>query len=174
MLAAWRKDNAEGDLPNVDENPDAVAVQFFASYRGRDIHGEFPGTAADLQGVFFDAWLQEHRDAKLQPVPADMVMASGVRPGPAHHAAKRPFTDRSRRRRPLADRKPIGRACGSRSKPLLAMPRSSRSAGWPAGDALVNVLEVNLRLDRDCPRPGPVNHGGTMPGSPGRRGGRIE
>src|SRR5207248_1297019 len=28
-------------------------------------------------GVFFDAWLQEHHDAKLEPVPADMVMASG-------------------------------------------------------------------------------------------------
>ena len=32
---------------------------------------------ADIQGGFFDMWLQEHPDADLEPVPADMVTASG-------------------------------------------------------------------------------------------------
>jgi K+-transporting ATPase ATPase C chain len=32
---------------------------------------------ADLQAYFFDLWLQAHRDAILENVPADMVMSSG-------------------------------------------------------------------------------------------------
>ncbi|MGD0899480.1 MAG: potassium-transporting ATPase subunit C, partial [Thermoguttaceae bacterium] len=31
----------------------------------------------DIQSGFFDLWLQEHPDVDLQPVPGDMVMASG-------------------------------------------------------------------------------------------------
>jgi potassium-transporting ATPase KdpC subunit len=31
----------------------------------------------DIKSIFFDMWLQDHRDAKLEHVPADMVMASG-------------------------------------------------------------------------------------------------
>ncbi len=33
--------------------------------------------AQDIQSFFFDMWLQEHADARLEQVPADMVMASG-------------------------------------------------------------------------------------------------
>ena len=32
---------------------------------------------SDIQAGFFDMWLQEHQDADLEQVPADMVMASG-------------------------------------------------------------------------------------------------
>jgi K+-transporting ATPase ATPase C chain len=35
------------------------------------------GEGSDIQSTFFDMWRQDHPDAQLQEVPADMVMASG-------------------------------------------------------------------------------------------------
>jgi K+-transporting ATPase ATPase C chain len=151
VLLAWRKDNPDGDPPNIDENPDAVAVQFFASYAAA--HPKtFPGTAADVQGVFFDTWLQEHRDAKLQPVPADMVTTSGSGLDP--HITLR--NARSQIDRVAAARSPTENDRPRVRKQIedIVENASFRPLGGLAGgDALVNVLEVNLALDRDVPRP---------------------
>jgi potassium-transporting ATPase KdpC subunit len=32
---------------------------------------------SDIQSIFFDMWRPEHADARLQEIPADIVMASG-------------------------------------------------------------------------------------------------
>jgi K+-transporting ATPase ATPase C chain len=170
VLERWRKDNPTGDLPYVEENPDAVAVQFFTSFAARHPKS-FPGTedapaadaktekrlkpvttGADLQGVFFDAWLQEHRDAKLEPVPADMVMASGSGLDP--HVTLR--TARYQLDRIVAARaateadRPAAR---QKAEEILQAAAFSPLGGLAGGEPLVNVLEVNLALDRVLPRP---------------------
>jgi K+-transporting ATPase ATPase C chain len=87
----WVKDNPGTSEPK----PEDLAVVFFKSFSAT-----FPGAFLDIvevktpdgktekhlepmkegtaiQGTFFDMWLQEHPDAVLEQVPADMVMASG-------------------------------------------------------------------------------------------------
>ncbi len=147
VLAAWRKDNPDGEPPNVEENPDAVAVPFFASYAAAHPRA-FPGK--DVAGVFFDAWLQEHRDAKLGPVPADLVTASASGLDPHVTLANARYQ--------------LGRVAAARSASAADRPRVRRQieaildgaaakplAGLAGGDALVNVLEVNRQLDREVP-----------------------
>ncbi|HEX4592310.1 MAG TPA: potassium-transporting ATPase subunit C [Gemmataceae bacterium] len=149
VLERWRKDNADGDLPNVDENPEAVAVQFFASFAAKNPR-KFPAGAADLQGVFFDAWLQEHRDAKLQPVPADMVTASGSGLDPHISLANARYQlDRvvAARSPTEADRTNVRRRIESIVESVAFRPLG----GLTGGDRLVNVVEVNLRLDHELP-----------------------
>jgi K+-transporting ATPase ATPase C chain len=140
VLEKWRADNPTGDLPNVAESPDAVAVQFFVSYAAKNPR-KFPGT--DVAGVFFDAWLQEHREAKLEQVPADMVMASGSGLDP--HITLR-------NARYQLDRVAAART-GTRQQIEAIIERAAFKplAGAAGGDALVNVLEVNLQLDRELP-----------------------
>ena len=88
---AWVKANPHLTQPK----PQDLAVPFFAGY-SRAHSGTFPSVVeyktldgkvarriepvregADVQAAFFDMWLQEHKDADLERVPADMVMASG-------------------------------------------------------------------------------------------------
>jgi K+-transporting ATPase ATPase C chain len=168
VLEAWRKDNPTGDLPNLKDSPDAVAVQFFASFAAKHPKS-FPGTEAvpaadgktekrlkpvttgsDLQGVFFDAWLQDHHDAKLEQVPADMVMASGSGLDP--HITLR-------NARYQLDRVVAARAPTEADRPrvrqqidtLLQQAAFKPLAGMAGGDSLVNVLDINLHLDHDLP-----------------------
>jgi K+-transporting ATPase ATPase C chain len=149
VLEQWRKDYPSGDLPNVEESPDAVAVQFFASYAAEHPRS-FPAKGSEVQGVFFDAWLQEHRDAKLEQIPADMVTASGSGLDPH-------FTLRNARYQ--LDRVVTARASTASDRPrvrqqietILQQAAFKPLTGLAGGDSLVNVLEINLRLDRDLP-----------------------
>jgi K+-transporting ATPase ATPase C chain len=168
VMDRWRADNPDAPAPDLDENPDAMAVQFFASYAAR--HPKtFPGVAeekrpdgttakrlapvtagADLQGVFFDAWLQEHRDASLEPVPADLVMASGSGLDPhitlrgARYQLDRIVAARSAME---ADRATVRERIGA----ILQQSAFKPLGGLAGGEPLVNVLEVNLQIDRELP-----------------------
>jgi K+-transporting ATPase ATPase C chain len=101
-VAAWQKTHPNEVARWVKANPDTpepkpedLAVPFFVSH-AHDHPGTFPvvtehktsegkterridlaqeGTA--IQATFFDMWLEDHPDADLARVPADMVMASG-------------------------------------------------------------------------------------------------
>jgi K+-transporting ATPase ATPase C chain len=149
VLDRWRKGNPTGEPPNVEENPDAVAVEFFASYAAKHPRS-FPAKGPDVQGVFFDAWLQEHRDAKLETVPADMVMASGSGLDP--HVTLR-------NARYQLDRVVAARAPTDADRPRvrqqievhLQQAAFKPLTGLACGDSLVNILEINLQLDRDLP-----------------------
>jgi K+-transporting ATPase ATPase C chain len=147
VLDAWRKNNPGQDDPKVDDNPDSLAVQFFASYAVAHPKG-FPGK--DLSGVFFDPWLQEHRNTELIAVPADMVTASGSGLDPHISLANaRAQLDRvaSARSTTDADHPDVRRRIGA----ILDTAAFAPLAGIAGGDRLVNVLEVNLRLDRELP-----------------------
>src|SRR5262249_25803814 len=90
-VAQWKKDNPDSDEPK----PEDLAVPFFTNL-SKAHPGTFPSPVekktadgrtekqiepvkegSDIQSIFFDMWRQEHPDADLEQVPADMVMASG-------------------------------------------------------------------------------------------------
>jgi potassium-transporting ATPase KdpC subunit len=100
----------------------------------------------DLQGVPFDTWLQKHPDALLQKVPADIVTASGSGLDPH-------ITLRNARHQ-------LARVAAARGgeiaeiDALLHEHAHSPLAGL-AGEPLINVLEINLELDKRLPKPAP-------------------
>jgi K+-transporting ATPase ATPase C chain len=162
VLERWRLANPGTDAPVVDKtNVDAIAVQFFASFAAKHPR-VFPGivdekkpdgsvekrlapvtTGSDLQGVFFDAWLQEHGTTKLEQVPADMVMASGSGLDPH-------ITLRSARYQ--LDRVAAARGTKKADIEQLLVQLSSAPLAGLAGEPIVNVLEINLELDKQFPR----------------------
>lgn len=157
-VAAWLKDH-----PSVSEpRPEDLAIPFFISYATAH-PGTFPGivevtsngksekhieplkTGTDIQGIFFDLWRQDHPDADLALVPADMVMASGSGLDP-HITLKNALYQLDRaalkwaektRRNPAEIRKEI--------ETLFRENAAAPLAGL-AGDDLVNVLEMNVKL----------------------------
>ena len=146
----WQKDN-----PTTPEaKPEDAAVPFFVSY-SKTNPGTFPAVVdkriqpvkegADIQGIFFDMWLQAHSDADLEPVPADMVTASGSGLDP-HITMKSALYQIDRvAAKWAADTK---RDPGEVRKEIEELLRSKKAAPMMglAGVDLVNVLEVNLAL----------------------------
>jgi K+-transporting ATPase ATPase C chain len=163
VLERWKKDNAGKDAPNPEEKPEDLAVQFFASFAARhprafpileDVKGPDgkptkrmtpAATGADLQGVFFDAWLQEHPTAVLEKVPADLVMAGGSGLDP--HITLRNASYQLDR---------VAAARGGKIAEIEALLHGHAQAPLAglAGELLINVLEVNLQLDKRFPKPG--------------------
>ena len=104
-LIAWRKDNPANTDPQPEdlaqpffvhfarEHPRSWLAQDDKSDDGKLLTGADGMPArrvkpvtirpaaeeenGDVQGYFFDSWLRAHPDADLEPVPSDMVMASG-------------------------------------------------------------------------------------------------
>jgi K+-transporting ATPase ATPase C chain len=158
-VVQWIRDN-----PNTPEpKPEDLAVPFFVSYSA-----EHPGTypsqvehktadgktekimepvkeGTDLQAYFFDMWRQENPDVDLQPVPADMVMASGSGLDP-HITLKNALYQLDRvAAKWAADTKRDAAQVKKEIEDLL-LQRAHAPLGGLAGVNLVNVLEVNLAL----------------------------
>lgn len=74
-VTAWKKENPDKGEPK----PGDLAVAFFQNNGAafRDPWPKIDDASWSLEAVFFDLWRQEHPDAALETVPADMVMASG-------------------------------------------------------------------------------------------------
>jgi potassium-transporting ATPase KdpC subunit len=159
-VAQWIKANPDTPAPK----PDDLAVPFFTSY-SKDHPGTFPSAVghttpdgkaekriepvkedAGIQAGFFDLWLQEHPDADLEHVPADMVMASGSGLDPDITLSNALWQlDRVA----AAWAKKAGNA---NAKELhdqieqLLRNKSHAPLGGLVGVPLVNVLEINLAL----------------------------
>jgi K+-transporting ATPase ATPase C chain len=99
----------------------------------------------DIRSIFFDMWLQDHPDAKLEPVPADLVMASGSGLDP-HITLKNAHYQLHRVARAWSEK--IGAKESVVRKEISDLLNESQEApfGGLAGVPLVNVLEVNLAL----------------------------
>jgi K+-transporting ATPase ATPase C chain len=156
---AWKKVKPEAtDKPK----PDDLAPFFFASFLTAH-PGTFPCTADvdvrgkkekqvrpdtkgdDIRSTFFDLWLREHpaEAAEIEPVPADMVMASGSGLDP--HITLRNAEYQ-------APRVAAARKTTPEEVLRLAQGMAFRPLGGLAGDEpLVNVLELNLALDKAHP-----------------------
>lgn len=122
------------------------------------------GTAGDgaaLQAAFFELWWAAHADADVEPVPADLVMASGSGVDPdITVAAARYQLDRVA----ATWAKSLGAdtAAVKRQIEQLIDARATAPLSGIAGEPLVNVLELNLAIrdalqgdsvtDADSPR----------------------
>jgi K+-transporting ATPase ATPase C chain len=142
-----------------------LAVVFFESF-SQENPGKFPaaveqatpdggtesvvqpvGDGSDIQTTFFDMWRQDHPDVALQDVPGDMVTASGSGLDPhitldnARYQLDRVSGKWAAdlRRDPVEVQKEIER--------ILA-DHTSAPFGGLFGEKIVNVLEVNLELQK--------------------------
>jgi K+-transporting ATPase ATPase C chain len=153
---AWKKDNPDAAGP---PKADDLAQYFFPSYikahprtfpctvevEGKDgkkrKYVEPGAKGDDIKSTFFDLWLREHptEAAAIEPVPADMVMASGSGLDP--HITLRNAEYQ-------APRVAAARKKSPDELKQLAGHMSFRPLGGLSGDEpIVNVLELNLALD---------------------------
>jgi K+-transporting ATPase ATPase C chain len=167
VVARWGQDNA-GARPAAAD----LAVVFFATF-AEENPGQFPSAVTrqaadgrpvarlepvregtDIQSIFFDMWRDDHADADLEALPADMLMASGSGLDPhitlqtAEYQLERVASAwaHTTHRDPARVRAEVE-----------ALVRSSSRAplGGLVGEPLVNVLEVNLALRARYGRPVP-------------------
>ncbi len=157
-VAQWIKDNPTTPEPK----PEDLAVPFFTSY-SQSHPGTFPGAVerktpegktekriepakegTDIQG-FFDLWRQDHPEAELEDVPADMVMASGSGLDP-HITLKNALYQLDRVAAKWA--KETKREEPQVRKEIEGLLREKAQAplGGLVGVDLINVLEMNLVL----------------------------
>jgi len=160
-VAKWVKDNPATPEPKA---PD-LAVVFFDDF-SRKNPGKFLSavtktggdgksattievvdSGADIQATVFDMWRQDHPDADFQDVPGDMVTASASGLDPHISMDNAEFQ---------LDRVASKRAEDLKRDPALVRKEIDKileenaSAPWwgLAGEKFVNVLEVNLELDK--------------------------
>jgi K+-transporting ATPase ATPase C chain len=143
-VAEWKKANPEGSEPK----PADLAVAFFTG-NSTEFQKSWPKLTDDatwsVPAVFFDMWRQAHPDARLEDVPADLVMASGSGLDPhITLAGARYQLDRvaaawaaKTKRDPVDARRII--------EQVLREKGTAPLSGW-VGVPLVNVLEVNTEL----------------------------
>lgn len=168
VVADWKKANPS---KTDDPKPEDLVGPFFDSY-GKAHPGTFPGQVetkatdgstekrvqpvkdgSTVQAVFFDMWLQDPankaRVADIEPVPADFVTASGAGLDP--HITVR--NARWQLDRVAAKRTPTAAEADRVKQGIDALVRELSFAplGGLAGEPLVNVLELNLELDKRFP-----------------------
>src|SRR5262249_29920059 len=157
VVEAWK---AKSPTAADDPKPEDLAPAFFELF-AKAHPGKFPCTVEvekggkkekevrpddkgdDIRAVFFDLWLQEHpgKADDIEPVPADMVTASGSGLDPH-------ITLRNAKSVYQLDRVAAKRGVSREQVAQLLDERSFAPLGGLAGELLVNVLEVNLELDR--------------------------
>ncbi len=99
----------------------------------------------DVRAYLFDAWMTAHADAKLEQVPADMVMASGSGLDP-HITLKNALYQLDRVAGAWAEKKKAKKESVQAAIKTLLQQKASSPLGGLAGVPLVNVMEVNLSL----------------------------
>jgi len=169
-FAAWQKDNLIEIAAWIKEHPGTpepspadLAVVFFTSYS--EAHpGTFPGAVerktadgktakhiepvkagSDIQGTFFDMWRQEHAAADLEPVPADLVMASGSGLDP-HITLKNALYQLDRVAARWAEKTKRDQAQVRNEIEALLREKTEAPLGGLVGTEMINVLEVNLAV----------------------------
>jgi potassium-transporting ATPase KdpC subunit len=160
-VARWIKDNPNTPQPE----PEDLAVLFFTSF-SHDHPGTFPSlvehktpdgktekrvepasAGSDIQSTFFDLWRQEHADADLEPVPADMVMASGSGLDP-HITLKNARYQLDRVAGKWASITRLEPDEVRRRIESLLVQRAEAPFGGLIGVELINVLEANRELQQ--------------------------
>jgi len=176
-IDAWAKSHPDDVAAFVKANPGTpepkaadLAVAFFESF-SKENPGKFPsavdvptadgktqsviqpvGTGSDVQSTFFDMWRQEHPDVALQEVPADMVMASGSGLDPHISLENAHFQLERVAGKWASDLK---RSPADVQKEIEGILQEHTSApfGGLFGEPIVNVLEVNLDLQKHFGEP---------------------
>jgi K+-transporting ATPase ATPase C chain len=121
------------------------SMVFFQSY-SEERPGTFPlSTKDDIPSIFFDMWRQDHPEAALELVPADFVTtsASGLDP---HITLDNASFQLERVASARADRLHRDKEEIFQEVSELLQEFSSMPLNGLAGEAFINVLEVNLAL----------------------------
>ena len=158
-VAQWKRDNPGTPDPKA---PD-LAVFFFENF-SKENPGKFPSsvtktgadgkpitdiepvaTGSDIQSIFFDMWRQEHADAPLQDIPADMVMASGSGLDPHISLDNAEYQLDRISQKWASDTKRDPKQVRSEIEALLQQ-NTDAAFGGLAGEKFVNVLQLNLAL----------------------------
>lgn len=158
-VAQWVKDNPGTPEPK----PEDLAVIFFDSFSKASpgmwltavTHETPDGKTAkaiepvkegtDIQSVFFDMWRQDHPDADLADVPADMVMASGSGLDP-HITLKNALYQLARVAAQWAQKTNREPAAIHQEIEALLQQQATAPFGGLVGVKLINVLDINLAL----------------------------
>ncbi len=174
LAAIWFEDSATAIAAWENSNPQQVAPDELRSDRLRGPAEEFfarfdsahPGTWPVVEGgtlrptrsgptihaYFFDTWLRDHPEVTLEHVPVDMVTASGSGLDPhitlsnARWQLRRVAEARAR-----DSRRDVGQVRHAIDE-LLAKHAALPLGGLAGGEPLVNVLEINLALDKQLSR----------------------
>ncbi len=168
----WAKTHVSSVMQFIKDNPGTpnpkavdLAVVFFQQFSTEN-PGKFPSSTnhtsvngkiettigpvnvgPDIQSIFFDMWRQEHPDAALQTIPADMVTTSGSGLDP-HITLQNALYQLDRVAAKLAanlKRNPTD--VKNEIEQILNEKASAPFAGL-AGEKIVNVLEMNLELHK--------------------------
>lgn len=159
LVADWIKQNPGTPQPQASD----LAVVFFENF-SKDHPGKFPSvvtkqgpdgkaqtviepvaSGSDIQSTFFDMWRQDHPDAPLADIPADMVTtsASGLDPHITMENAEYQL-DRVAAKW-AADTKRDPKQVRGEIEQILRAEAFAPMRGL-FGEKMVNVLRVNLQL----------------------------
>jgi len=158
-VAQWKKGNPGTPDPKAAD----LAVLFFETF-SKDNPGKFPSAVShqgadgktvtaiepvnqgsDIQSIFFDMWRQEHADAPLQDVPADMVMASGSGLDPHISLQNAEYQLGRISQKWASDTKRDPKQVRSEIEQMVEANAWAPFGGL-AGEKFVNVLQLNLTL----------------------------
>jgi potassium-transporting ATPase KdpC subunit len=165
-VSQWKKDNAGIPEPKAAD----LAVLFFESF-SKENPGKFPSSVmhqdtdgkpvtdiepvaqgTDIQSIFFDMWRQEHADAPLQDIPADMVMASGSGLDPDISLENAEYQLNRISNKWAADTKRDPKQVRGEIQRIVDA-NAGAPLGGLAGNKFVNVLELNLALTQRYGQP---------------------
>ena len=157
VLAAWKKKVEADALAPLFFDP-AVADSFAALHPGMwpcTIEEQKDGKAVkvikpmnegdEIRSIFFDMWLHEHPGAKLEQVPADMVMTSGSGLDP-HITLQNAHYQLPRVAKKWAEKTGAKEADVRKTIESVLTKHKEAPFGGLVGVPLINVLEVNLAI----------------------------
>jgi len=178
LYADWKKKNPDQAAPPAADVGAAFFASFSKAYPGYwpyvdDVEAkdkskrkkitrvkEASDSQTEIRSVFFDMWRNEHPDVPLEEVPADMVMTSGSGLDPHITLANAMYQLKYRVAAAQAQKLIKGRGADAASAQkeiegnvrgiLEALLQEHKEAplGGLVGVDLVNVLELNLAMDR--------------------------
>jgi potassium-transporting ATPase KdpC subunit len=159
VVAQYIKDNPTVPQPKAAD----LAIVFFENF-SKENPGKFPSATqhtgadgksvtvtepvnqgSDIQSIFFDMWRQEHADAPLQDIPADMVTASGSGLDPHITLQNAEYQLDRVSAKWAADTKRDPKQVHDEIEQIL-QANASAPFGGLAGEKFVNVLQLNLAL----------------------------
>ncbi len=147
-VSKWKASADEAAEPTSAD----LAGLFFASYASGVTRNWPTSGGRDLQIAFFEVWWKHHPGVEVEPVPADLVMASGCGIDP-HISVKGAQYQLDRVAAAWAQAQSRDEPQVRKTIESLIQQLAQAPVGGLCGEQFVNVLELNLAV-RDAMQPG--------------------